>query len=382
MRYTSLENSFTQKVLHILSVNGLLHYDGLKILDAHKVYQSRKIREMEEKGWVRIREKNIKLYHCEKKYKEYEEYMYEGAKENCLQATSRVRTSNSTIYDRAKRSGDIYALLTESGVEYLMLPDLEEREELGKGAYFYSSRAIKNRIDVTVDETVIKSSRSHGQILTPSETYVLFNNEKSDLRYSATSELIYYNALKELLIKNYPGRKTDYKAIIYTHDYNTLTNLLNTKSRRDKRGRIIRSKNFNCDIAIYDEIYLVPLTYTGARIQELMLESDWKEMMDSFVIPEIEVRKNRYSYQVECDGVRNINGKTIYELNFLKGNIKSLSTFLKATEYYKGNNGISFVLHGFEHQKEALEKLIKDTNCEIKVYTISDIWNYFWESEE
>lgn len=379
MSCNNIENSFKQKVLHIVSVNGMLHYDGLKILDAGKTYQSRVIRDMEDRKWIRIKEKNIKLYHVGQKYPEYEAYMYEGAEERIQETINKVRTTNKVVYDRAKRAGDIYALLTESGIEYIAPPSIEQGEELGKTqSFFYPSRIVKSLVEVKVDETVIKSSRAYGQIVAPGDTYILYHNEKSDLRYSGTSEMVYCNALKELMLRNYPERSLKHNAIIYTQDFNTLEKLLNPEKRRDSKGRIVRAKNFSYDIPLFDEIYLLPLTYTGAKIQELMLESDWKETLDNMVIPK-DARDIPYGSSVVCDGIREENGKKVYELNFLKGNIKSLALFLKAAVHHQENSDMEFIIHAFEHQKEAIEKVIENTKCKIEMHSLKDAWQYFWE---
>lgn len=215
--------------------------------------------------------------------------------------------------ERNHRIAEAVAMCLSAGIEYrpYCLPPLHTQghhQQAPAQTAFYTALSVKKAGDGELNKT--KYSRTVGMLVTPSESYAVYNTRNAVMKWQGDSEFKIRTDLLELSRINWSF--TDFhSAVLFGASYDIA---LKTLLDMEKHHRL----EFRFD-GVYHHIHFIPLNSFGIRMLRLYSVPNWKQrLLDALFDPEELV--NGFS-ATECDAF--INGVCV--VSHLDGDIARLA---------------------------------------------------------
>ncbi len=330
-------------------------------------------------------EKRLYLSGIAKSYEEYAKYLPYDAKDEAMLSEGRLRYADDSRKKKSLRQSDFIAMLEEAGFLYhRAIKPFPGDAYSNKIDSYYEGRELKqlysNYLAMHSDSNVSQGdesrlSRAYGSLIAGGQLYSVFDAERSgSMRTTRTYEGAYLN-----VVSNVFGTGRTDKRILLADDCTHLEDFLfhsYVPEGRSKKGALSGSAADKLlEDAFYESTYLIPKTKEGILMLRMMRIPGLHERLNrclGLVIQDEDV----LPYDMQSDGKKWEEGRSVYELNFLDMNLDALLTFINASGIRKEREPKHrYRVHAYDFVVDDLKRSCNSNYMEIVGHSISDIWD-------
>ena len=208
------DDVFVKKILTIAGMNGVVEYKDVKLIYGNEKYKITKLKEMEKRGWIKVRSVNgyrrIRLNHVGKRYEEYKKWIEPLSKEVCIKSCESTRTQNQRTMKRKREQSEVLIMCNEGRIAVYPWEKAQLGRSVNSEAAYYTSLEIKEENNIRqakLDKYILQRCRATGTIYGPDRIYNVYNTERGLIEIHEDDEEVYCGLVQEL------GKETFYQGI-------------------------------------------------------------------------------------------------------------------------------------------------------------------------